>query len=322
MKVNYISPYLKGEQGKVPSYMAFFFKRIFNHHDVFINLEYNTNYVNFIYPIEFKPVRSPIGVVFYGPDSILLLFRRAIFSKNQFTYIRILSLIRFIQYQYIYSRLNKQTKIITVGMKDLFDFQSRGFKNVYFLPHPVEINQNERKRGGKKNKKISLGISGSLGRFNCFYCGKWYDYLIEILRKNNYSSFYRFCFLGKQYASIAKEIEKLGYEVDYKEWIQDYNNFLSEVDLYICLLAVGAGTKNRVLSANAAGIKVIGTEVALENIDCNENYLIYTVDDLNKILFSFCGKGINFLSDEAYNKFVSYHSEKNVEQIAKNIIFQ
>lgn len=277
--VNFVTPFLGGIQGKLPSYMADFFVQALQGFDVAGSSKINTSTRNLVYPIEYAPTGSASEVIFYGPDSILLLFKRAFSSRDQYLFIRVLSLLRYVQYWFTYSRLSKDAPIITVGFDDAVDFRSRGFRNVHFLRHPVEASL-PCDRTIKDKQKLTIGISGSLGRFGKFYAGKWLKYLTKILSTEDLTHKLQFLIVGKQYGDLARAIDALGYSVSHHQWIDDYTNFLESIDIYLALLAVGAGTKNRVLAANSAGLKVIGTPYALENVVCPQNICVSTLSDL------------------------------------------
>jgi len=85
-------------------------------------------------------------------------------------------------------------------------------------------------------------------------------------------------------------------------------------------MAVGAGTKNRVLAANAACKRVIGTSIALENICCDENYMINSEDQLKEILIQLKRDESLAISDESLSNLMSNHSRQTVEILARRIL--
>jgi hypothetical protein len=117
-KVNFLTPFFGAVQGKLPRYMADFFWIALGKDNVEFGLKINKEGFNFIYPIEFCPTPRRDKVIFLGPDSILLLFKRAIISREQFFFIKMLSLVRFVQYQVTYKTLDRNVPIITVGQDD------------------------------------------------------------------------------------------------------------------------------------------------------------------------------------------------------------
>ena len=316
MKYGLITPFSKGVQGKFPSYMANFLAQCLDEIEVTDRKTVLVNKVNIIYPIEYFPLNEKDNIIYYGPDNALMLFKRAIFSKEQYVYIKILCLFRYFKFMYIYRKLNKKVKILTVGQADRRAFMKDGFTDIHYFPHPVGL-PNLYPRRYKKNGKSTVGISGALGRFGVFYCGKWYDRLYKVLKQSNYQDKIKFVVLGKQYKKLVNNLRSCGYEVEFSDWADDYQAFLDTIDVYMCLMAVGAGTKNRVLAANASGLRVLGTEYALENVALDnititsENFK----DILEKLVLGDIGKP---LSIEEWERFKSVHSEEN----CKNIILE
>ncbi len=318
-KVNFLTPFLDGVQGKLPSYMADFFWTALGKDNVEFGLKINKAGFNFIYPIEFCPTPRRENVIFFGPDSILLLFRRALISREQFFFIKMLSLVRFVQYQIIYKILDRNVPIITVGQDDAKDFTSRGFRKVFYLRHPVEPASKVRNKILKKDHLV-IGISGSLGKFNKFYCGKWYRHLTLALSKKDFSKTIQFSLLGSQYSELATALRNLGYTVYHDDWVDNYDDFIQSIDIYMSLLAVGAGTKNRVLAANAAGLRVIGTPFALENVECNGNLCVSKPQELEWMIEKVCYLKNPFLSTDDHHSFVTLHDREACLKEAKEVL--
>jgi hypothetical protein len=318
-KVNFLTPFFGAVQGKLPRYMADFFWIALGKDNVEFGLKINKEGFNFIYPIEFCPTPRRDKVIFLGPDSILLLFKRAIISREQFFFIKMLSLVRFVQYLITYKILDRNVPIITVGQDDAEDFISRGFRKVFYLRHPVEPVKEVRSEVVKKDHLV-IGISGSLGKFNKFYCGKWYRHLTLALSKRDFSKKIQFSLLGSQYSGLATALSDLGYTVYHDDWVDDYDDFIQSIDTYMSLLAVGAGTKNRVLAANAAGLRVIGTPFALENVDCNGNLCVSKPQEIEGAIEKVCHMKNPFLSKSEHHSFLELHDRDVCLKEAKEVL--
>ena len=106
-KVNFLTPFFGKVQGKMPSYLTDFFCEVLGKDNIKFGKNLSNSDLNFIYPIEYYPTRKLNNVIFLGPDSILLLFKRALISREQFFFIKMLSLLRFLQYKVVYKILNK-----------------------------------------------------------------------------------------------------------------------------------------------------------------------------------------------------------------------
>ena len=81
------------------------------------------------------------------------------------------------------------------------------------------------------------------------------------LKKN-----YIITFLGKGWEKHVENLRKAGFEVNHIKFAPDYIEEICKHDIQITPIAIGTGTKGKVLDALANGLLVIGTTYALENI--------------------------------------------------------
>ena len=65
---------------------------------------------------------------------------------------------------------------------------------------------------------------------------------------------------------MANMLKTVGFDVDIKGYVDDYAAEISSHHIQLTPVAVGTGTKGKVLDAFANGLMVIGTPLALENI--------------------------------------------------------
>ena len=77
---------------------------------------------------------------------------------------------------------------------------------------------------------------------------------------------YMFTFLGKGWEKHVESMRKAGYEVEHIAFAPDYIEEICKHDIQITPIAIGTGTKGKVLDALANGLLVIGTPYAMENI--------------------------------------------------------
>ena len=105
------------------------------------------------------------------------------------------------------------------------------------------------------------------------------------LKKN-----YTITFLGKGWEKHVEDLRKAGFEVNHIKFAPDYIEEICKHDIQITPIAIGTGTKGKVLDALANGLLVIGTTYALENIavkhgeSCIEyHYPTEVIDILNDI---------------------------------------
>lgn len=74
-------------------------------------------------------------------------------------------------------------------------------------------------------------------------------------------------FLGKGWDSYVAQLCLGGFDCTQITWVDDYIEEIIKYDVQIIPIAVGTGTKGKVLDALANGLLCIGTDVALENIE-------------------------------------------------------
>lgn len=77
---------------------------------------------------------------------------------------------------------------------------------------------------------------------------------------------YSFTFLGKGWEKHVETLRSAGYEVEHIRFAENYQEELIKHDIQITPIAIGTGTKGKVLDALANGLLVIGTPYAMENI--------------------------------------------------------
>ena len=138
----------------------------------------------------------------------------------------------------------------------------------HFIRHPhYEIKEKMGERREERHffqPKIKLLIAG---QYN-FYMKQEADLLNEVLRMKNekLKEQYNITFLGKGWDTHVKNLKKAGYEVNHIKFAPDYIEEICKYDIQITPIAIGTGTKGKVLDALANGLLVIGTPYALENI--------------------------------------------------------
>lgn len=137
--------------------------------------------------------------------------------------------------------------------------QAKGF----FLSHPVS-RPLQIKKDFHFHDRIRLVIAG---RYD-IYQRQATDELVSAMLAAGKGLSESFCitFLGKNWHEAAQRLIASGWNVEIKEWVDDYSAELQRHDIEIAPVSVGTGTKGKVLDAFANGLLVIGTPYALENI--------------------------------------------------------
>ena len=106
------------------------------------------------------------------------------------------------------------------------------------------------------------------GQYN-YYMKEEADLLVQELkngRMEELKSHYSYTFLGKGWEKHVEAMKLAGYEVEHIKFAPDYIEEICKHDIQITPIAIGTGTKGKVLDALANGLLVIGTPYAMENI--------------------------------------------------------
>lgn len=106
------------------------------------------------------------------------------------------------------------------------------------------------------------------GRYD-LYMRQAADELFEEFKSQQYQelkSLYTYTFLGKGWEPHASSLRDAGYEVNHIRFAPNYIEEICKHDIQITPIAIGTGTKGKVLDALANGLLVIGTPYAMENI--------------------------------------------------------
>jgi hypothetical protein len=167
-------------------------------------------------------------------------------------------------------------KVHFVGEQDLNRYQvlTRNQEQAVFLRHPhyryVEVTQTLREKSGK----LTIAITGG-GK--TVYVGNHLERLIGALVGSAPAlrDGYDFLFIGRDYETYAAALERAGYAVTHHLWEQAYNQLLASCQIQIFPIAVGTGTKGKVLHALATGLLTIGSAVAYENVAVDERDVLW-----------------------------------------------
>ena len=178
---------------------------------------------------------------------------------------------------------NIPCKYFDVGIEDRDMFETiTGRKDALFYPHPhydvlsKEINF--------EKSKLSILISGKLDEYTWSAA---HELQFVLMEHPELSTKFSFSFLGKGWDEIASSLEKCGYEVNVKKWVDIYADEIVKHDIQVFPISVGSGTKGKVLDALSMGLLSIGTEIAMENIyvkDKKSCFIYKRAEDIVAIL--------------------------------------
>ncbi len=155
--------------------------------------------------------------------------------------------------------------------------------NAHFIRHPRYELAEPQKVVAFAQPKIKLLIAG---RYD-FYMQEKADEMIEALTEAQQFALrenFVFTFLGKGWEGHIQTLREAGYEVEHIAFAPDYVEEVRKHDIQITPIAIGTGTKGKVLDAIANGLLVIGTEYALENIAVEDGVSCLQYDTKEELL--------------------------------------
>jgi len=244
--------------------------------------------------VDWIPVIQCKRILITGPDSAALHSERVIRFGKWDSFKDILPEFYQLQKNTNLERIIASTnaKVHFVGKEDLMKYISltHEHEKCFFVPHPhydyIPI------KGSLLNTQEKLRVVFS-GGGETVYVGDHLLRIISLLTSSNVSrvlsSSYEFLFIGQSYEESVLKLRNAGFDVIQKKWVENYEDELSKAHIQIFPIAVGTGTKGKVLSALSTGLLSIGSEFAFENIEVipGEDFLLY-----NKI-----GEVIEYLID-------------------------
>ena len=139
--------------------------------------------------------------------------------------------------------------------------------NAHFVRHPhYDLSPTLPQREGAFHQpKIKVVIAG---RYD-LYMKQSADELLGELKNckiEELKNAYTITFLGKGWEKHVETLRSAGYEVEHIKFAPDYIEEICKHDIQLTPIAIGTGTKGKVLDALANGLLVIGTPYAMENI--------------------------------------------------------
>lgn len=151
-----------------------------------------------------------------------------------------------------------------VGKEDVTAYERRTKgRNAFFCNHPhyKVLGHNNR----FNFKKIRVLIAGK----NDFYMKSKAEPLFAKIIETAHELIdkVQITFLGKGWENYVLQLRCNGFECNQITWVDDYIEEIIKYDVQITPIAVGTGTKGKVLDALANGLLCIGTDIALENIE-------------------------------------------------------
>ena len=121
-------------------------------------------------------------------------------------------------------------------------------------------------------------------------------------------------FLGRiRYKQLKHRMEKLsslGVAIEYTEFAENFEEYLSKQHVILLPLVNGGGTKNKTLSSLGMGLDMIGTSIAMENVyGVKKEHVAETAEEFIKLIDLRISQHRLFgLETEEIQKLKAYHS--------------
>lgn len=255
--------------------------------------------VVWIYPhwlIDWVCSLSCENIIITGPDSSCLHSERVIRYGKWDSYESVLAEILQYKRNMELEKALSLTKATLhfVGLEDLRKYLSlgnklsQGFYSPYFFSHYEPIKNSI----VKTENKLKIVITG--GGTTVYVGDHLTRFFSELVNSSkNLSNFYDFTFIGDGYENFISLLNNLGYSTTLRKWVNNYAEEISSAQIQIFPIAVGTGTKTKVLNALSTGLLAIGSTFSYENIEIlpGEDCILYQqpediVDYLNDIILN------------------------------------
>lgn len=266
---------------------------------------------------QFKFINMHACIFTIGMDSGPMLYLRGFLNHRKLVY-KMFCLINYLQALKIDKYASSISKAVyTVGESDAEFYRAAFLANAKFVSHPVSKLINEYiPEPWSNKKKLALCFPGGMSEF---YVSDLLDQILLLLIDNAfyYKDKISISFLGKiKYKSLARNLKLLeasGISIQHEDYAENFEEYLSKQNIILLPLTVGAGTKNKCLSAMGMGLDVIGTPIAVENVFGikKENVASNALEFIDRINLRIDTGRLYGLSENEITAFKSQHSIEN-----------
>ena len=210
-----------------------------------------------------------VRTVITTPDCEAMYYHRVMAMKGMPLSVR--SLFRYGLMYHRYANMaasyptDKHIRYHLVGQEDTsFLRKLNPEADAIFIRHPHYDLSGKPNAEATGSERIRILIAG---RYD-FTMAQAADEAFEAMKKLSREVKERFLvtFLGKGWGKPASDLQDCGFEVVLKGFVDDYAAEVASHHIQLTPIAVGTGTKGKVLDAFANGLMVMGTPLALENI--------------------------------------------------------
>ena len=264
---------------------------------------------------KFKNCKAEIYTI--GMDSGPMLYLRGIINHKRLLS-KIFCMYMFGQAIHIdkkAARISK--KVFTVGKSDAEFYRSVYIVDAEFISHPVtKLIDNYTPIKWEQGSKLKICFPGGNSQF---YTYGLVEGIINLLQENSnkYKDKVEISILGKigyrELEQALRKAKEVGFTINYEEYVEDFEKYLSMHHIILLPLLVGAGTKNKALSSLGMGLDFIGTPIAIENVNLikKEHIAKSPHEFLEQIDVRLNNHKLFGLSKDEIIKFKEYHSVNN-----------
>jgi hypothetical protein len=153
-----------------------------------------------------------------------------------------------------------------------------------FLRHPHYHVAEPEKQVAFSKPKIRLLVAGQNNLYMKEAAEEAFDMMLYEVDK--LKGYYEITFLGRGWESTVTRLKDAGYDVAQIGFAPDYIEEIRKHDIQLTPIAVGTGTKGKVLDALANGLLVVGTPFALENIAVENGVSCVEYHSTKELLFT------------------------------------
>lgn len=249
-----------------------------------------------------------------GMDSGPMIYLRG-FVRHRNLIIRAFCLYGFMQALAIDKKAaGVSEKVFTVGKADAEFYRAVYLADAKYIPHPITpLIDGYSPIEWNKGEKLRLCFPGGLTRY---YASGLMDDLIRLFikRSEELKNKIQISFLGKiRYKQLKNKMDhlsSLGVMIEYTEFAEDFEEYLSKQHLILLPLVNGGGTKNKTLSSLGMGLDMIGTSIAMENVyGVRKEHVAETAEDFMRLIdLRINQHKLYGLKEEEIQRLKSYHS--------------
>lgn len=208
-------------------------------------------------------------------------------------------------------------KVFCVGDTDAAYYRCAYASDARFVHHPVtSLIDDFIPIKWEQNQKLKLCFPGGMTQF---YVKGIAEKIIDLIgdESDYFKDRVEISFLGAvKFKELKNSLDRAvakGISVNYTEFADSFEEYLSNQHVVLLPLAVGVGTKNKTLSSLGMGLDMIGTPFAMENVyGVKDKHVARNASEfISKIKERIDDNRLYGLSEAEISEFKKYHSTYN-----------